>query len=164
MVIWIIGRSGAGKSFLAKILKKQLKTKKNKILWIDGDEFRKNYSKDLGYTIKDRRINSKRIQSFCQKKEARNDIIICSILSIFPKHQKKNRKIFSKYFQIYIKANNKILKKRNNKKIYEKKTNVVGKHIKFPYPYRSDVILRNYFNKKFFKDVKKIKEKIYAKL
>ena len=164
MVIWIIGESGSGKSYLAKKLFKEFRINKKKIYWIDGDLFRKKYSKDLGYTKKDREENSYRIQKHCKSKEATNAIVLCSILSIFTKHQKKNRKIFSKYFQIYIKANKKILKKINNKNIYTKKENVVGKDIKFPYPYKSDMIITNRFNINFILNAKKIIKKIYAKL
>ena len=57
MVIWVIGKSGSGKSFLAKNLIKQIKKiyKKKKILWIDGDDFRKKFSSDLGYSLLDRK-------------------------------------------------------------------------------------------------------------
>ena len=98
MVIWIIGESGSGKSFLARKLFKEFRIRKEKIYWIDGDSFRKKFSKELGYTIKDREKNSFRIQKYCKKKEAINEIVLCSILSIFKKHQKKNRKLFNKYF------------------------------------------------------------------
>ena len=40
---------------------------KRKVIWIDGDKFRKKNSKDLGYSLKDRKINSKRIQVYCKK-------------------------------------------------------------------------------------------------
>ena len=90
-------------------------------------------------------MNSKRIQNFCSYLENKKFVVVCSILSIFPDHQKINRKIFKKYKQIYIKVDDKILSKRNNKKIYSKKKNVVGKDINFKKPYKSDLILTNNF-------------------
>ena len=123
MVIWIIGKSGSGKSYLGKFLENKLKKIFKKVYWLDGDKFRKKYSKDLGYSIKDRKRNSKRIQEHCKNKEKLKNIVICSILSIFPKHQKNNRKIFNKYFQIYIEAKNNTLKSRNNKKSYSWRNN-----------------------------------------
>ena len=54
MVIWIIGKSGSGKTYLAKILKKKFNKKLRKIKLIDGDKFRKIFSQDLGYSLKDR--------------------------------------------------------------------------------------------------------------
>ena len=88
MVVWIIGKSGVGKSYLAKKIFNKLRLKK-KVIWIDGDKFRKKYSADLGYSIRDRRSNSIRIQKFCSNYENKKYLVICSVLSIFPKHQRK---------------------------------------------------------------------------
>ncbi len=155
MVIWIIGKSGVGKTFYAKKLYKKLLKLDKRSIWIDGDEFRQFISYDLKYSIKDRKTNSKRIQDFCKYLEFKKYLVICSILSIFKKDQKVNRKIFKNYKQIYIKADQKTLIKRNNKKIYTKKKNVVGKDIDFPEPYRSDLIIENNFQK-YKKNLKEI--------
>ena len=165
MVIWIIGKSGSGKSYLAKKIYNNLKVKKKqKIVWIDGDKFRKKNSKDLGYSLKDRKINSKRIQEYCKKFDSKNYIVICSILSIFTEHQKRNRKIFTNYLQIFIKADIALLKRRNNKGIYNKKRFVVGKDILFPNPYKSDLIIKNKFDNNFKIILKKILKTINGKI
>jgi len=156
MVIWIIGKSGSGKTFLADKLYKKLKKSVKRIKWIDGDRFRKKYSKDLGYRKVDRMKNSLRIQRYCKDIENKGYLVICSILSIFKKHQKKNRKLFNNYFQVFIKVNYTRLVKRNKKKIYSKKYNVVGKDIKFPIPYKSDMMIKNNFDYKFSKNASKI--------
>ena len=121
MVIWIIGKSGVGKSYFAKKIFDKLKLKTKKVIWFDGDKFRKKYSKDLGYSIKDRRLNSSRLRKHCLDYEKKKYLVICSVLSIFPDHQKHNKKIFNKYFQIHIIVNQRILNERNNKKIYSEK-------------------------------------------
>ena len=144
MVVWSIGKSGSGKSFFAKKIAKILNKKKN-VFWLDGDEFRKYISYDIGYSIKDRKINSKRIQNFCKFLETKNYFVICSILSVLPDHQKENKKIFKQYKQIYLKVENKILKERNNKKIYSKKKNIVGVDIDFNKPYKSNLTIENDF-------------------
>ncbi len=155
MVIWIIGLSGSGKSFFAKKLVDKLK-KKKKVIWVDGDDVRKFISFKLGYSINDRKKNSFLISNLCNFLEKKNYIVICSILSIFREHQKRNRKIFKKYVQIYIKSNLKSLILQNNKKIYKKK-NIVGVDIKFPIPHKSDFVIDN--SKK-----KKIDQKIFNKI
>ena len=48
MVIWIIGMSGSGKSFLARKLHKRI----NNSIIVDGDEIRKKFTYDLGYSKK----------------------------------------------------------------------------------------------------------------
>ena len=49
MVIWIIGLSGSGKTYLAKKLIKKIKGKK---ILIDGDVVRKYITYDLRYSKK----------------------------------------------------------------------------------------------------------------
>ena len=52
MVIWILGLSGSGKSYIGKKLQKKLK--KNFII-IDGDVIRNIFDNDLGHTRQDRK-------------------------------------------------------------------------------------------------------------
>jgi adenylylsulfate kinase-like enzyme len=141
MVIWIIGLSGSGKTYLSKKIFRRIQGKK---ILIDGDTVRKYITYNLKYSKKDREKNSLLISDLCKFLESHGFIVICSILSIFREHQKINRKKFSNYFQIYINTNFKVVKKRNNKKIYSKK-NVVGEKIFFPTPYKSDLIIKNDF-------------------
>ena len=144
MVIWIIGKSGSGKTFWAKKLIKRYKDR-YQTFHVDGDEFRKYITNDIGYSIKERSKNSLLIQKFCKYLEFKGYFVVCSILSIFPKHQKLNRKIFSKYIQIEIECETGKILKRNNKCIYSIKKNVVGKDIKYPKPYKSNLKIFNDF-------------------
>ena len=141
MVIWIIGLSGSGKTYLANNLFKKMKGKK---IFVDGDDVRKHITYNLKYSKKDREKNSQLISDLCKFLEIKGFTVICSILSIFKNHQKLNRKKFNDYFQIFINTDISKLKKRNIKKIYSK-TNVVGKSIRFPKPYKSDIVIKNNF-------------------
>ena len=156
MVIWIIGLSGSGKTYLAKNIFRNIRGKK---IIIDGDMVRKHITYNLKYTIKDRKKNSKLISDLCKFLEDQGFVVICSILSIFTEHQKINRKKFNNYFQIFINSKLTNLKKRNIRKIYNKK-NVVGKNIKFPKPYKSDLIIKNNFTPYSQKNIDRIIEKI----
>ena len=142
MVVWIIGLSGSGKSFFAKKLFIKINQRRKKVIWLDGDDIRKYITFQYGYKLNDRRKNSFLISNLCNFLEKKNYIVICSILSIFKDHQKRNRRLFNKYIQIYIKSDLQKLIQQNNKKIYKKK-NIVGINIKFPTPYKSDFIIDN---------------------
>ena len=82
MVIWLIGLSGSGKSFYAETLSKKIK---NSIV-VDGDDVRKFITPDLGYSLTDRKKNSKIISDLCNFLEKKGFIVICPILSIFKEH------------------------------------------------------------------------------
>lgn len=162
MVIWLIGISGSGKSFYGKKLF-SLISKKKKVIHIDGDEVRKYLSYELKYSKKDREKNSLLISDLCNFLEKKGYLVICSILSIIKKHQRRNRKLFKKYMQIYIKTNIKTVIDRNNKNIYSKK-NVVGKKIKFPTPYKSDITITNSFDNSYKKNIELIIKRLNEKL
>lgn len=157
MVIWIIGISGSGKSFLAKKILNKIKGKK---IHVDGDEVRKYLTNNLGYTKRDRKKNSVFISNLCEYLENKGFIVICSILSIFREHQLLNRKRFKKYFQIYIKTNRSIVLKRNHQNIYSKKSKVVGKDITFPVPVKNDITVVNNFENYKENTIKNIIKKI----
>ncbi len=158
MVIWIVGLSGSGKSYLAKKIFNHFKGKK---ILIDGDEVRKYITYKLKYNKNDRLKNSILISDLCKFLEDKGFVVICSILSIFPKHQKENRKKFKNYFQIFLDVSKNILAERNNRNIYKKK-NVVGKNINFPKPYKSDITIKNNFKPMNKKLILKIFKKINA--
>ena len=98
MVIWIIGLSGSGKSYLAKKIFSRIKRKK---ILIDGDDVRKYITYKLKYDKKDRLKNSILISDLCKFLENKGFVVICSILSIFPQHQKNNRKKFKNIFRFF---------------------------------------------------------------
>jgi len=52
--------------------------------------------------------------------------------------------------------------KRNNKKTYSK-INVVGKDLKFPKPYKSDITIKNKFDSSYKKEIIQIIKKINDK-
>lgn len=161
MVIWIIGKSGSGKTFFTKKLKKKILNDKlihvDGVIHVDGDEIRKYFfDNQLGFSIKDRKNNSLFIIKLCNFLEKKGYLVLCSIQSIFPEHQKLNRKKFKKYYQVYIKADLTKLKKRNNKKVYSNRKNVVGKDIKFPEPHKSNYIFENNFKDSYKLHIKNI--------
>ena len=161
MVIWIIGKTGSGKTLFGKQIYKKLSLKKRCFL-LDGDDIRYYLNNDLGFSLNDRKINSLRIQKLCNFLEIKGFVVICCIQSLFKTHQKKNINLFKKYLQIYIKVTNQVMYNKKFK-FKKKKKNIVGKDILFPEPYKSDIILLNDYSDKTKKInflLKKIKQKL----
>ena len=159
MVIWILGLSGSGKTTLAKIINKKLQNKK--FIHIDGDSIRKIYEKKLGHTIKDRLINAKRISQLVKFLSDQNVNIIVSVLSNFPKWLKWNRDNIKKYFEIYLKTDLKILKKRRPNLYSGKTKNVVGIDIGFNEPKKAHMTINNC---KSINDLRRVSKKIIKKI
>lgn len=121
--LWFFGLSGSGKTHLTKILKKKLK--KNHFV-VDGDVIRKYISFDLGYTIKDRKIQVKRVFGIAKLSIQNNLFPIISTVYMNSEIQKKSKKNGI----LVIRISRPELKM--NSKIYKLKKNVIGKDLKLP--------------------------------
>jgi adenylylsulfate kinase-like enzyme len=137
--------------------------KKNFIL-VDGDMVREVFD-DLGYEEKDRFKQITRMQNIAYFLNKQGFNVIVAALFSHPKLLSKNRKIFSKYFEIYLKANIDFLLKRENKNLYSralsnKLKNVVGIDIKWNPPKKPNIIFDQSLKFSTSKMINKIKKKI----
>ena len=84
MIIWFKGISGVGKSTLGKFFYKLKKKKIKNLVYLDGDIFRKLFENDLGYKLKDRNINARRICSFVKFLQSQkiNVVVAANLTSI----------------------------------------------------------------------------------
>tara|TARA_B100000795_G_scaffold270028_1_gene262004 strand:- start:800 stop:1294 length:495 start_codon:yes stop_codon:yes gene_type:complete len=142
MVIWITGLSASGKTTLAVAIKKKF-LKKNFIL-IDGDMVRDVFN-DLGYEEKDRIKQITRMQNIAYFLDKQGFNVIVAALFSHPNLLSKNRKIFKKYFEIYLKADINFLLNREVKNLYSralsnKLKNVVGIDIKWNIPKKPNIV------------------------
>ena len=115
MIIWIIGLSGSGKTKLSRELFKS-KIISSNFISIDGDEFRRNISEDLGYSYRDRKKNAERISRFVAYLSKKNINIIVSVLSNYPKWLDWNKSNIKSYYQVYLKVDRQKLFSRNGLK------------------------------------------------
>jgi len=150
MVIWILGLSGSGKSFLSEKLKQELNNDYGEFVILDGDVIRNVFDNDLGFSIKDRNINASRISKLTHFLSQNKINVIVPVLSLFPDWLAWNRKNIKEYYEIFIDVPISILKERNNKNIYFKNgrenKSVVGVDIEFKEPKNSDLKIVNSFD------------------
>lgn len=140
--VWFYGLAGSGKTVASQFLKKKIK---NSIV-LDGDKIRKFVSFDLGYTIKERKIQIERILGLVNLSLESKVFPVVSTVYMNEKMKKKLRK--KKIFLINVIRNLNNIK--NRKKIYNKNThNVVGIDIKIPKIKNEFIIENNSSIKKF---------------
>jgi len=157
MVIWVIGLAGSGKSTISKIIHRSFLKNKMPTVLIDGDEIRKIFANDLGYSIEDRLKNASRIRELCKLLDKNAINVICAILSVSETDRNWCRNNLSSYLEIFIDVSMDMIEKRGYRDLYSRYDkglieNVVGKDIKFEKPRKSDFILYNDTSKEDFID------------
>ena len=150
MIIWITGISGSGKSTISNAIIKKYKNSLPNLVNIDGDAVRSLYEDKLGYKVKDRIQQIKRIQNICMFLENQGLVVITSALYSNDKLLEWNRNNFKNYFEIFLDADLDLVKKRDPKNIYKNfeagtESNVVGLDIKYNIPKNPNLIID--FNK-----------------
>ena len=115
---------------------------------------------DLGFSLKDRDENAIRIINFVKSLDQQRINVIVSANLTSKKFRLKNKKIFKNYMEILLSAKKEILLKRDYKKVYKNKRNVVGKDIKFFTGTANIVIENNSSLKDLKKKVLSVKKKL----
>ena len=139
MVIWFIGKSASGKTFLGEKLYNTLRVNYPNIIFLDGDLLRNAISKDLGHSKEDRYISEERRSKLSKILSDQGIHVIMSGISNEPEIREWNKKNIKDYLEIYLKTEKKTLYGRDPKGIYKKyfkgeMNNVVGEDIKFNKP------------------------------
>ena len=121
VVIWFTGLSGSGKTTIAHRLYLALKkNKKIRVEFIDGDIFRENFTKDLGFSFKDRNENIRRV-GYLVELLSRHDIItIASFISPYKKQREYLRQKIGNFIEVYVNTPLEICEYRDTKGLYSK--------------------------------------------
>ena len=119
--LWITGISGAGKTTLADRINKILNSNNHLSVILDGDSVRSQMNQDLGFTMKDRDENIRRIACMSELLSQQDIITIVSVISPMRHHRALARKVYGQNFnEVYLKASLKRCIKSDVKGLYKK--------------------------------------------
>lgn len=140
LTIWLTGLSGAGKTTISKEIYNILYNIGYNIVILDGDEIRKGLSNDLGFSLKDRNENIRRISEVSKLLNNNNIITVVSVISPMNSDRFMAKEILGDYYkEIYINTPIEICKQRDPKGLYKlvdegKITNFTGIHSPYEKP------------------------------
>lgn len=124
--IYLIGLSGAGKTTIGQALKEKLEeidSLSRKVSILDGDEIRQNLSPELGFSMKDRSLNVRRMGYLSSKIVQHGGICICANIAPYEQDRIYNREIVEKsgvYIQIFVNTPLRTCEQRDPKGLYKK--------------------------------------------
>lgn len=144
IVFWITGLSGAGKTTVGKELYRKIKEKTDAVLMLDGDELRKTIAADLGYTQEDRHESARRNTRLCKLLADQGMHVVCCTICMFEDIRKWSRDNNDKYIEVYLKVPMDVLRKRNQKNLYEDaEDELVGLGVGMEEPEHPDIVVIN---------------------
>jgi adenylylsulfate kinase len=147
IVFWITGISGSGKSTISRRIYPFVKKEFGPTIILSGDNLRKIFELnkyDKNYRMKIGEQYTKLLRLIIANKIN----VLFSVVGLFHKLHKYNRKQLKNYIEILIDANFKKTELRKQKFFYKNKTNNVwGRDIKPEYPKKPHIVLKNNFKK-----------------
>jgi adenylylsulfate kinase len=119
-VIWFTGLSGAGKSTLCSALEVDLRQHGNIVKVLDGDELRRGLCSDLGFEMKDRKENVRRIASVAQILCSIDVTVLVATISPFRHLHDLARTMLPNMIEVYVDAPLEICESRDPKGLYRR--------------------------------------------
>src|ERR1700740_2046335 len=94
-VFWLFGRSGAGKTTIARRLCDGFSDRSIPVFYLDGDEMRSGLSSDLGFTSEASLENHRRVAEVARMLAEQGMIVVASTMAPQHAHRDKVKQILS---------------------------------------------------------------------
>lgn len=119
-VLWFTGLSAAGKSSVADAVYEKLNHGKIRIERLDGDVMRKNLTRDLGFSKKDRDENIRRV-GFVANTLSKNGVaVVAAFIAPYEEQRNKLKKDVHNFIEIFVDAPLEVCITRDPKGMYKK--------------------------------------------
>ncbi|MDB5007522.1 MAG: adenylylsulfate kinase [Mucilaginibacter sp.] len=153
MIVQLCGLSGAGKSTITDIVSNRLIKSGYHTEVIDGDEYRKNLCKDLGFSKEDRHENIRRLTFVASKLSVHGIIAIISAINPYEEIRHEVATSYKNVKTVFIDCSVEKLIKRDTKGLYarallpdghpEKVINLTGVNDGFDRPVAPDLYINS---------------------
>lgn len=147
--LWMTGLPGSGKTTLATILERTFTGEfGRRVEVLDGDEFRKGISRDLGLSKEDREEHARRV-AFVAKLLSRNGVIcLVALISPYRRSRADAKDVIGRdrFVEVYVKASLATCEERDPKGLYKKArrgeiTNMTGIQDPYEEPTNPDILV-----------------------
>ncbi|CAN5166439.1 sulfate adenylyltransferase subunit CysN [soil metagenome] len=121
-VIWFTGLSGAGKSTIANLVEKKLRSEGKHTYLLDGDNVRHGLNRDLGFTDADRVENIRRVGEVARLMLDAGLIVLTAFISPFRSERRMARDLLgpAEFFEVHVDTPLAVAEARDVKGLYAK--------------------------------------------
>ncbi|MGD0587988.1 MAG: adenylyl-sulfate kinase [Thermoplasmata archaeon] len=146
-VAWIEGVPSSGKTTISRKVAERLRAAGRKVEVLDGDEVRKMFSPELGFSRKDREFHARRV-SYVARMLARNDVavLVAMITPYETSRQAARATVGDRFTEIWLKCPVEVCRQRDPKGLYRGSpalhgTKLTGVDDPFEEPLNPDLVL-----------------------
>jgi len=121
-ILWFTGLSGAGKSTIANLVEKKLRSLGKHTYLLDGDNVRHGLNRDLGFTDADRVENIRRVGECAKLFVDAGLIVLVSFISPFRSERDMAREMVEndEFYEVYVSTPLEVCEERDPKGLYKK--------------------------------------------
>ena len=120
-VVWMEGLSGSGKTTLSREVAAKLKSLGWRTEILDGDEVRRMFSPELGFSRRDREFHARRV-SYVARMLARNGVgvLVAMITPYETSRQAARSEVGARFTEVWLKCPIEVCRQRDPKGIYRR--------------------------------------------
>ncbi len=116
--LWFTGLPCSGKTTLATLVTKELHTAGLAVEHLDGDEIRKEISRDLGFSKEDRFRHVKRVSGMAARLNADGIVAVVSMVSPYRHMREEARKRIGFFIEVFLSCPLNVCEERDVKGFY----------------------------------------------
>jgi adenylylsulfate kinase len=120
VTVWFTGLSGAGKSTLCNAVAAELTHRGYRVEVLDGDEVRRQISRDLGFSKEDRDENIRRIGELAATRTREGSIVLVAAISPYRAARERVRGRIGRLLEVFVDAPLAVCEQRDPKGLYRK--------------------------------------------
>jgi bifunctional enzyme CysN/CysC len=122
MLVWFTGLSGAGKSSIATALELRLHDLGVHTVMLDGDQLRQGLNRDLGFEVRDRVENIRRVAEVARLMLDAGLVVLSSFISPFRADRHMARELIGshRFLEVFVDAPLSLCEQRDPKGLYKK--------------------------------------------
>ena len=165
-VIWITGLSSAGKTTLAKLVTKELRSKGLAVVMLDGDDLRNVLNINTEFSKKARLELAFKYSRLSRMISLQGTNVVVGTIALFKEIHHWNRQNIPSYYEVYLKVPITELRRRDPKGIYKRfdagtLQNVAGLDLQVDEPFKPDLVLDYHDGLTPEKSLKKLMSEFY---
>lgn len=144
-VVWFTGLSASGKTTLARATAEALSTRGIRSTILDGDEVRRFFDSDLGFSAEDRARNTRRIGFGAALLAREGLLVLVAAIAPYAEVRAWLRRKIPRLLLVYLDVGVEACRVRDRKGVYGGRTPVVGVDDRYDPPHDADLVLHDPF-------------------